>query len=993
MGSPRSREAGPSCSRKSGTIILDPKREAAQNPTNWFAQALEDLVVRSEAIAQEVLSVLRSLSHKKDGTKHSSWVQAFRTVWNESKIQEMQSRLQSIRDALQFRILVSMKEDNIHGLDEASCKVLKDIVDSNRILKADIRTQTHNILTEQKVEGARAAGRHQEVLDAILTQHLKAPSVDTILQTLQSRLYSHRQDDRFEDIAQAHQKTFTWAFEKKNSSQSGPDLLNWLQSLSGTYWISGKAGSGKSTLMKYLVQDPRFKQALQEWAGDDSLVIATFYFWRAGAPIQRTQTGLLRSLLWQVLEQQPTMGSLLFPEQYVYGAIWTEFPTFHQLRRAFNRFANHITSSAVVPIKVAFIVDGLDEFEKDVIDFTGLADIFLTSSKSPNVKALVSSRPLPAFESSFESMPKLRLHDLTHGDITTYVETELGPHLRTTNSPALGSNSNADLLLSEIVDAAAGVFLWVKLVVRSLIEGVENGDTVEDLRTRLNALPRDLEDLFDHMIENVPDSYKEQSSQIFQLLEVCRTERIERPLSAVDLTFALNWNEASVLQAPIDTMPFAEKEKIDRDVDRRLKSRCVGLLELRTRIVNRAELNGSVLDEETQRQVAYLHRTVADYLSRPVIWQRILSWTAGTKFNASRLLLQSLIMGMKTNGHFEDPRDDYSTQNISRRTLWPTVEDALILAGFAENTGSVSICALLHELDRTTAFHFGGTYRSRTFPDDTWHLGYMDYLIHADTVKQSPVAWPTHENFLSLMVLYGLYYSLADVMLTHPEAMATKKGRPLLHYTCLPDVGPSHLGKFSRMTQLLLENGADPNQIFNNRSTWQQALEAYASTNSLRETPLVFLSALIILVKHGANPNACIYVSGQRQSALQAIRARFGNFSQGRLDGPAYTLVREYLKSRGVQMPVNNPSLKELTCLMLPEHKEDLRRVREMILDLITLLESKGAKAKAWRKENTGHVKIGGFRDRSSAYFTGRNWKDKMRQEAVLVPENLWSSI
>jgi hypothetical protein len=986
MGSPRSREAGPSCSRKSGTNILDPKRKAAQTPTNWFAQALEDLVVRSETIAQEVLSVLRSLSHKKDGTKHSSWVHAFRTVWNESKIQEMQSRLQSIRDALQFRILVSIKEDNIHGLDEASRKVLNDIVDSNRILKADIRTQTHNILTEQKVEGARAADRHQEVLDAILTQNLKAPSVDTVLQTLQSRLYSHRQDDRFEDIAQAHQKTFTWAFEKKNSSQSGPDLLNWLQSLSGTYWISGKAGSGKSTLMKYFVQDPRFKQALQEWAADDSLVIATFYFWRAGAPLQRTQTGLLRSLLWQVLEQQPTMGSLLFPEQYVYGAIWTEFPTFHQLRRAFNRFANHITSSAVVPIKVAFIVDGLDEFEKDVIDFTGLADIFLRSSKSPNVKALVSSRPLPAFESSFESMPKLCLHDLTHGDITTYVETELGPRLRTTNSPALGSNSNADLLLSEIVDAAAGVFLWVKLVVRSLIEGVENGDTVEDLRTRLNALPRDLEDLFDHMIENVPDSYKEQSSKIFQLLEVCRTERIERPLSAVDLTFALNWNEASVLQAPIDTMPFAEKEKIDRDVDRRLKSRCVGLLELRTRMVSRAELNGSVLDEETQKQVVYLHRTVADYLNRPVIWQRILSWTAGTKFNASRLLLQSVIMDMKTT----EISLALPIPSTGPQMLWTMVEYAMTFAKYAEDTDRISISALLLELDRIVALYFVRPPQYQNYPEYTWHLCYMEFLTQE---VWSPT--PTNDDFLGLMVHYGLYYSVADVLSTHPQAVLTKKGRPLLHYACFRDRRQGSLELHPRMIQLLIEAGADPNQVFNSRSVWQNALKVgigWESFGSI-DIPFFFFSALSVFVKHCANPNACIDIMSQRQSALQVVRAQFDGFLQGCLDMPAYKLVRDCLGSRGVEIPYFIPDAESLTHLMLPEHKEHLRRAREMGLNLIKLLESRGAKAQAWRKEKTGYVKIGGFRDRSSAYLSGRDWKKETEPKTSLIPGNLWSSM
>lgn len=144
-----------------------------------------------------------------------------------------------------------------------------------------------------RTQARLAEGRHEEVLVAIGSQNLQASDGDTVLQKLQSKLHSHRQDDRFEDIAQAHQKTFTWALKETTSAQSGTDLLNWLQNLSGTYWISGKAGSGKSTLMKYLVQDDRFKQALQEWAAGDNLVVATFYFWRAGAPLQRSQTGLL----------------------------------------------------------------------------------------------------------------------------------------------------------------------------------------------------------------------------------------------------------------------------------------------------------------------------------------------------------------------------------------------------------------------------------------------------------------------------------------------------------------------------------------------------------------------------------------------------------------------------------------------------------------------------------------------------------------------------
>jgi hypothetical protein len=943
---------------------------------------LEDLTVRSEIIAQEILSGLRSLSHKEDGTKYKSWVHAFRTIWSASKTQEMQNCLQNVRDELQFRILVSIKEDSMHGLDEPSCEVLRTIVDSNQRLTVDIRTQAHVILAEQKAEGVLAVDRHQEVLNAIFSQNLEAPSVDTITQTIKSRLYSHRQDDRFEDIPEAHQKTFTWALEKKSASQSGPDLLDWLQNESGTHWISGKAGSGKSTLMKYLVQDPRFKQALQQWAGDDQLVIATFYFWRAGAPDQRSQTGLFRSLLWQVLAQQPTMGSLLFPEQYVYGAVWKEFPTFHQLRRAFNRFTDHITGSAVVPTKVAFIVDGLDEFEKDVIDFTGLADIFLTSSRCSNVKALVSSRPLPAFESSFEGVPQLCLHYLTHGDVTAYVEAELGPRLRFSNSLAHGNNGNTELLLENIVHAASGVFLWVKLVVRSLVEGIENGDTTEDLRLRFITLPRDIEDLFEHMISNIPDFYRIQASQIFQLLNA------GSGLTAINLWYAIDWDEASVLRSPVAVMSLIEKKKVERDIDRRLKSRCVGLLELRTRTLEQVTLkNGQILQEEVNQEIEYIHKTAADFIYRADIGKRIWSWTEGNKLNIYRLLLQSVVMDMKTIEFFPGLQDDDDEEPSDRPTLWSTVSHAMRLARDAENIGNVSISALLHELDRIAALHFVKTSDSSSSPNWPSHL-----LTLGDTVSQSPM--PAHDDFLSLMVLFGLYHSVADVLSKHPQALLSKKGRPLLHYVCCPD-GASCDETYLCMIKLLFEHGADPNQVFNDLNAWQNALAFCAEFHVIfpkEDAPFYFFEALTMFVKHGANPNACINVDGQRESALQVVKAWFGSFLQGHFDVQSCRVVDEYLESQRVSILGSIIDFAQMTCRMVPRHKEELRQLRDMGLNLIQLLESKGAKAQTWREENGKYVKIKEHKTWSLGRFAKRSQKSISKTKEQ-DPGNLWALI
>lgn len=45
-------------------------------------------------------------------------------------------------------------------------------------------------------------------------------------------------------------------------------LLHWLSSGDGIFHISGKLGSGKSTLMKYLCDHPQTRIELEKWAGE-----------------------------------------------------------------------------------------------------------------------------------------------------------------------------------------------------------------------------------------------------------------------------------------------------------------------------------------------------------------------------------------------------------------------------------------------------------------------------------------------------------------------------------------------------------------------------------------------------------------------------------------------------------------------------------------------------------------------------------------------------
>lgn len=55
---------------------------------------------------------------------------------------------------------------------------------------------------------------------------------------------------RYDQVSNAHGSTFGWVFERE-----GVGLVEWLEDDSGLFWICGKPGSGKSTVMKYICEN------------------------------------------------------------------------------------------------------------------------------------------------------------------------------------------------------------------------------------------------------------------------------------------------------------------------------------------------------------------------------------------------------------------------------------------------------------------------------------------------------------------------------------------------------------------------------------------------------------------------------------------------------------------------------------------------------------------------------------------------------------------
>lgn len=89
----------------------------------------------------------------------------------------------------------------------------------------------------------------------------------------------------------------------------------------------------------------------------------------------------------------------------------------NQLRQAYHR----LVTQKIIPLKLVFHIDGLDEFEDASDSMEELTEMFILAVQQPNVKAIWSSRPHQVFIESFEGCAKLRLHDLTRSDITAYI--------------------------------------------------------------------------------------------------------------------------------------------------------------------------------------------------------------------------------------------------------------------------------------------------------------------------------------------------------------------------------------------------------------------------------------------------------------------------------------------------------------------------------------------------------------------------------------------
>ncbi|KAK1756823.1 hypothetical protein QBC47DRAFT_377737 [Echria macrotheca] len=317
-------------------------------------------------------------------------------------------------------------------------------------------------------------------------------------------------DARHATIKNAHAKTCRWLLKQS-------EYLDWLDPSKldehrGFLWIRGKPGAGKSTLMKFALTNAR--KAMK-----DTIVIS-FFFNARGEDLEKSTMGMYRSLLLQLFERLPALQSVLdtldLPTWNGGSHIWSVEP----LKDLFEQALRILGGSSLT-----CFIDALDECEegqiRDMISFfEHMGD--LTTSSGIRFRVCFASRHYPHITIAKGLGLILEGQEGHSQDILSYVNSEL----------KIGHSKLAEQIRTDLQEKAAGVFMWVVLVVGILNEEHDRG-RIHALRQRLRAIPEDLHELFRDILT------RDQQNKGELLLCIQWVLYARRPLKPEQLYFAV----------------------------------------------------------------------------------------------------------------------------------------------------------------------------------------------------------------------------------------------------------------------------------------------------------------------------------------------------------------------------------------------------------------------------------------------------------------------
>lgn len=425
------------------------------------------------------------------------------------------------------------------------------------------------------------------------------------------------------DVDAIHSKEDEYGDQEILSEMKWDSFSNWLRSTDPFYWISGKPGSGKTTLVKYILAHERTKKYLNIWS--PGCKIASHFFWRPGSQMQKNIQGLLCSLLYQLLGSSGTALNAVMSSVPDTKESYQDWPI-AQLRSALRKTLGSYENG------VCMFLDGLDEIDPEDATKDGipeLLDFIVELSQRSSTKFCLASRPDPRIlETRLSKYPRLRLQDLNHKDLMVYAKN----HIKFPNTKLELSGAYRDDPIRFLVDKAEGVFLWLILATKSINEGIEYDDSAAILMERVNRLPKGLEALYQNMWERAsvdsPSQYRKTAALYFKLLLASgKTGSPPGAFNIFSLMLATTPTADRVMDALDGTSNLVCPDTMldeCRQVQRMLKISCFGLVEVAPEnAIEKGDADNmswyrgtydSILPLETSAGLRFLHRTANDFL-------------------------------------------------------------------------------------------------------------------------------------------------------------------------------------------------------------------------------------------------------------------------------------------------------------------------------------------------------------------------------------------
>ena len=411
---------------------------------------------------------------------------------------------------------------------------------------------------------------------------------------------------RRQEIPKVSSGTCTWIFEDQT-------YQDWTNGEREILWIKGKPGSGKSTIMRRIIEKSVRQKARRQTQ-------ISYFFHRRGSELQYSQLGMFRAILYQLLSQVSCIRTS-------FGAAWVHKKREHggmayavdwrveELRDLFSSLLLEAAEEHDIKIFVDALDEAGEEAAKELISFFyGLSDDVRESRGC--VSICFSCRRYPVLP-TYNGL-EIWVDQKNKSDIERYIAIELQKQL----IKDVGHQTAVETLQVEFAKRASGVFLWIALMIPAVAKWYNEGYSLQSLVEYLDEGPADLSYIYEHILREVVDpENRPQTLLLMRLVFLAET-----PISGLALHHALTVDHDSIRSSNYSAEELKNLVGDESKVERSILSLSGGLVE--------------IIPDPTDRHKSYaqfVHETVNDFLREDSF--RCLGFRPGCRRNAESHML------------------------------------------------------------------------------------------------------------------------------------------------------------------------------------------------------------------------------------------------------------------------------------------------------------------------------------------------------------------